>query len=183
MASGMGKTIACVQRTESKRRATMKVKEIMTQSVVCCGPWTNVGRAVELMWERNVGMLPVVGNEGKLIGIVTDRDICIAMGTRNRLPGDLTVGEIAVSKVFTCKPDDDVHEALGVMGRHHVRRLPVVNDKGIPQGILSMDDLVVHSEVAKLRGACELGSEEVASVLKKAYRLRDPGVRSKVPVY
>src|SRR5260370_35220258 len=183
MATGMGTTLACLQRTDSKRRATMEVKEIMTQSVVGCGPWTNVGRAVELMWERNVGMRPVVGNEGKLIGIVTDRDICIAMGTRNRLPGDLTVGEIAVSKVFTCKPDDDVHEALGVMGSHHVRRLPVVNDKGIPQGILSMDDLVVHSEVGKLRGACELASEEVTSVLKKGYGLKDPVVRSTVAVH
>lgn len=161
----------------------MKVKEIMTQSVVCCGPATNVGRAVELMWERNVGMLPVVGNDGKLIGVVTDRDICIAMGTRNRLPGDLTVGEIAVSKVFTCKPDDNVHEALGVMGSHQVRRLPVVDDKGIPQGILSMDDLVVHSEVGKLRGACDLAPEEVTSVLKKVYGLKYPVVRTKATVH
>jgi CBS domain-containing protein len=134
-------------------------------------------------WERNVGMLPVVGNDGKLVGVVTDRDICIAMGTRNRLPGELTVGEIAVSKVFTCKPDDDVHEALGVMGRHQVRRLPVVNDQGIPQGILSMDDLVVHSEMGKLRGACELASEEVTSVLKKVYRLKYPLVRSEAAVH
>jgi CBS domain-containing protein len=161
----------------------MKVKEIMTQSAVCCGPKTNVGKAVELMWERNVGMLPVVGNDGKLIGVVTDRDICIAMGTRNRLPGDLTIGEIAVSKVFTCNPDDDVHEALGVMGSHQVRRLPVVNDQGIPQGILSMDDLVVHSEVGKLRGACELASEEVTSVLKKVYGLKYSVVRSKAAVH
>ena len=154
----------------------MKVKEIMTQSAVSCSPDTNVGRAVELMWKRNVGMLPVVGNDGKLIGVVTDRDICIAMGTRNRLPGELTVGEIAVSKVFTCKPDDDVHEALYLMGKQQVRRLPVVNDQGIPQGILSMDDLVVHSEAGKLRGACELASEEVTSVLKKVYGLHYPVV-------
>jgi CBS domain-containing protein len=150
----------------------MKVKEAMTQAAVCCGPETNIGGAVELMWNRNVGMLPVVDNEGKLIGVVTDRDICIAMGTRNLLPGQLSVGEVAISKVFTCKPDDDVHEALHVMGNQHIRRLPVVNEKGIPQGILSMDDLVLHSEVGKLRGACELSSEEVASTQKKVYGLR-----------
>ena len=68
----------------------MKVKEVMTQSAVCCRPETNVGAAVELMWVRNCGMLPVVGNDRKLVGIVTDRDICIAMGTRNRLPAELT---------------------------------------------------------------------------------------------
>jgi CBS domain-containing protein len=158
----------------------MKVKEVMTQAAVCCGPETNVGGAVELMWNRNVGMLPVVANDGKLMGVVTDRDICIAIGTRNKLAGELTIGEVATSKVFTCKPEDDVHEALHIMGKHQVRRLPVVDEKGIPQGILSMDDLVVHSEVGKLRGACDLSSEEVSSVLKKVYGLRQPLVPSKI---
>jgi len=158
----------------------MKVKEVMTQAAVCCGPETNVGGAVELMWSRNVGMLPVVGNDGRLIGVATDRDICIALGTRNRLAGELTIGEVATAKVFTCKPEDDVHEALQVMGTQHIRRLPVVNEKGIPLGILSTDDLIVHSEVGKLRGACELSSEEVASTLKKVYGLRYPVVPSKL---
>jgi CBS domain-containing protein len=158
----------------------MKVKEVMTASAVCCGPETNVGRAVELMWTRNVGMLPVVDKDGRLIGVLTDRDICVAVGTRNRLPGELTVGEIAVGKVFTCKPNDDIHEALYEMGNHQVRRLPVVNDQNVPQGVLSMDDLILHSEVGKLRGACELSSEEVASALKKVYRLHQPVVTSKV---
>jgi len=158
----------------------MKVKEAMTQSAVCCGLETNVGSAVELMWNRNVGMLPVVDNDGKLVGVVTDRDVCIAMGTRNRLPGELTLGEIAIRHVFTCKPNDDVHEALYEMGKHQVRRLPVVNDQGVPQGVLSVDDLMVHSELGKLRGACELSAEEVASTLKQVYGLREPIVHSKV---
>jgi CBS domain-containing protein len=62
----------------------MKVKDIMTQSVVCCSPDTNIGAAVELMWVHNCGMLPVVRADGKLCGIITDRDICIAVGTRNK---------------------------------------------------------------------------------------------------
>jgi CBS domain-containing protein len=63
----------------------MKVKDVMTQEAVCCGPHTNVGSAVELMRLRNCGMLPVVGADNKLIGVVTDRDICIAMGTRKSI--------------------------------------------------------------------------------------------------
>lgn len=161
----------------------MKVKEIMTQSAVCCSPETNVGRAVQLLWERNVGMLPVVNGEGKLVGVVTDRDLCIAMGTRNRLPGELSVGEVAVRKVFTCEPDDDVHIALSLMSAKQVRRLPVVNKDGIPQGILSMDDLIVHSEVGKLRGACDLSSEEVTQSLKRVYGLKYQVVRSKAAVH
>ena len=161
----------------------MKVKEIMTQSAVCCPSEANAGRAVQLLWERNVGMLPVVNGEGKLVGVVTDRDLCIAMGTRNRLPGELSVGEVAVRKVFTCEPDDDVHEALSLMSAKQVRRLPVVNKDGIPLGILSMDDLIVHSEVGKLRGACDLSSEEVTQSLKKVYGLKYQVVRSKVAVH
>lgn len=160
----------------------MKVKEIMTQSAVSCGPETNVGRAVELMWNRNIGMLPVVDPDGKLIGIVTDRDLCIAMATRNKLPGDLTVGEIAIQKVYTCHPDDDVHEALDMMSARQIRRLPVVNAKGIPLGILSVDDLVMHSETGKLRGACALSADEITQVLKRVYASKYPVVRHKAMV-
>jgi CBS domain-containing protein len=157
----------------------MKVKEVMTQSAVCCSPGTNVGAAVELMWVRNCGMLPVVGIDRKLLGLVTDRDICIAMGTRNRLAGELTVGEIATRDVFTCKPDDEIHEALDTMANRKVRRLPVVNDEGIPQGILSMDDLITHGDLNKWEGCCELSSEEIIRSLKKLYGQKFPLVRTK----
>src|ERR1039457_6144131 len=71
------------------------------------------------MWLRNCGMLPVVGPDRKLIGVVTDRDICVAMATRNRLPGELNVSEIATRKVFTCKPNDEMLEALHMMADNH----------------------------------------------------------------
>jgi CBS domain-containing protein len=157
----------------------MKVNEIMTQSAACCGPDTNVGAAVELMWVRNCGMLPVVGADKKLIGVVTDRDICVAVGTRNRLAGDLTVGEIATRNVFTCRTEDDIHEALGTMAGKHVRRLPVVNEEGVPQGILSMDDVIVHADLNKWEGACELSAEEVVRSLKKLYGQKFPVVPAK----
>jgi CBS domain-containing protein len=156
----------------------MKVKEVMTQSAVCCSPDTNVGAAVELMWVRNCGMLPIVGIDRKLCGVVTDRDICIAMGTRNRLAGGLTVGEIATRDVFTCKPDDEIHEALDTMANRQVRRLPVVNDEGIPQGILSMDDIIAHGDMNKWEGCCELSSEEIIRSLKKVYGQKFPLVRT-----
>lgn len=157
----------------------MKVKDIMTQSAVCCSPDTNVGAAVELMWVHNFGMLPVVGTDRKLFGIVTDRDICIAMGTRNRLPGELTVGEIATRDVFSCKPDDEIHEALDTMANKQVRRLPVVNVEGVPQGILSMDDIITHGDLNKWEGSCELSSEEIIRSLKKLYGQKLPVVHTK----
>jgi CBS domain-containing protein len=147
----------------------MKVRDVMTPSAFCCKPDTNIGAAVELLWSHNCGMLPVVGKDGKLIGIVTDRDICIAMGTRNRLPVDLTVGEIATKQVFTCKPDDEIHEAMGTMAEKQVRRLPVVDDRGVPQGILSMDDIITHGDLNRWEGCCELSAEEIIRSLKRLY--------------
>ena len=157
----------------------MKVKDIMTQSAVSCSPDTNVGAAVELMWIHNYGMLPVVGTDQKLIGIVTDRDICIALGTRSRLAGELSVGEIATRNLYTCEPDDEIHEALNTMASKQVRRLPVVNGQGIPQGILSMDDIITHGDLNKWEGCSELSSEEIIRSLKKLCGQKFPVVHSK----
>jgi CBS domain protein len=107
-----------------------------------CRPDTNLAAAVELLWVNNRGMLPVVGNDGKLEAVITDRDICIATGTRNRLPSELTVKEVATKNAITCEPDVEIHEALLTMAEKQVRRLPVVNPAGVPQGILSMDDII-----------------------------------------
>lgn len=158
----------------------MKVKEIMTQTAVCCGSETNVGAAVELMWVHNCGVLPVVGPDRKLQGIVTDRDICIAMGTRNRLPGALSAGEVAIKEVFVCHPDDDIHDALQMMAEKQVRRLPVVDREGLPQGILSMDDIVAYTGLDKLPGRSELSSRQLTQNLKKLYRQQFPLVPVKV---
>ena len=157
----------------------MKVKDVMTQSAVCCSTETNVGAAVELLWVNNCGMLPVVGNDLRIQGVVTDRDITIAMGTRNRLPGELTVGEIATTNIVTCKPEDEIHEALQTMAEKRVRRLPVVNNEGIPEGILSIDDIITHGDLGKWQGCCELSGEEIIRALKKLYGRKSPMVHTK----
>lgn len=152
----------------------MKVKDVMAQKAVCCSADANVGVAVELMWVFDCGMLPVVDSQNKLTGIVTDRDICIAMGTRNRLPGDLTVGEIATRPVFTCGPDDEIHEAMSTMAQRQVRRLPVVSGDGVPVAVLSMDDIITHGDLNKWQGFCELSAEEIIRSLKLLYRRERP---------
>jgi CBS-domain-containing membrane protein len=141
-----------------------------------------VGEAIELMWVHNYGMLPVTGSGGKLEGIVTDRDISIAMGTRNRLAGELTVGEIATRNVVSCKQEDEIHEALQTMADKRVRRLPVVNEQAVPQGILSIDDIITHGDLNKWQGCCELSAEEIIRALKRLYGQRPPAVRSRSAV-
>lgn len=119
----------------------MKVNEIMTAEPRTCTPDMSVAAAARQMWEADCGILPVV-QDGKLVGVVTDRDMYIALATRNQRPSDLPVGEVASTVVITCGPDDDVKTALGQMKRAMVRRLPVVDAGGSVVGIISTDDLV-----------------------------------------
>jgi CBS domain-containing protein len=147
----------------------MKVKDVMTQSAICCRDETNVGAAVELLWVRNCGILPVIAADGRIRGVVTDRDICIAMGTRDRRPGDVRVSEIMSNNVISCKANDDIHEALSTMAEKKVRRLPVLDNDGFPVGVLSMDDIITHGDLNKWQGCCELSSEEIVRALKKLY--------------
>lgn len=154
----------------------MKVKDIMTGTPASCTAETNLGAAVEILWNRNCGILPIVNAEQKVVGVVTDRDMCIALGTRNRLAGEITVGEVTTNKVFACKASDDVRIALATMAHEKVRRLPVTNDGGVLEGILSMDDVVLHSEGRDTGRLSGLSDEHVVDTLKKLYRPELPRV-------
>jgi CBS domain-containing protein len=101
----------------------MTIKDIMTPAPRSCSRGTNLATAAALMLDGDCGILPVV-DDGQLIGVVTDRDLFIALGTRNRLASDLTVGEVVQGPAITCNPDDDVRQVLQVMKDHRVRRLP-----------------------------------------------------------
>jgi CBS domain-containing protein len=120
----------------------VKVKDIMTPEPRTCAPGTNLAAAGALMLDGDCGILPVV-EDGKLVGVVTDRDICIALATRNRLASDVTAGEVLQAPVRTCGPDDDVHAALATMKQHRVRRLPVEGFGGTVSGVISMNDILL----------------------------------------
>lgn len=123
----------------------MRVRDLMTQAA-SCRPDTNLATAAGLMWEKDCGMIPVVTGNGTLTGVITDRDICIALGTRNRLASETTVGDVTSRPPLTCRPEDEVHIALRTMCDGRVRRLPVVNSAGKLQGILSLSDLISRAQ-------------------------------------
>jgi len=139
----------------------MKVREIMTCTPYTCRRDTNLGEATRLMWTGNCGFLPVVGIDGRVCGVITDRDICIALGTRNKLAGDVSVGEVAGSKVYSCSPDEEIHVALLTMRDGHVRRLAVVDADGEPVGVLSMDDILMHAKATSSGQVADMSAEEV----------------------
>jgi CBS domain-containing protein len=142
----------------------MKVQDIMTKEVFYCDPGTNAAVAAELMWIRNCGALPVVGDGGRVAGIVTDRDLFIALGTNNRSAGDLPVGTLMEKELSTCAPGDDIRVALKIMGQRQVQRLPVVDTAGALKGILSLDDIVLRADTDVL------SSEDVLTTIKAIWR-------------
>lgn len=156
----------------------MKVQDVMMRTPVSCDPETNLGAAVELLWNRNCGVLPIVDAQQKVVGVVTDRDLCVAFGTRNRLPGEIKVGEVVTGKVFSCRPADDIHTALDAMARQKVRRLVVLNQEGTLEGILSMDDVVLHAEAGKAGKAVDLSEAEIVETLRRVYGPELPQVVS-----
>ena len=121
----------------------MKVQDLMTPAPEACRPDDNLGEAVALMWTADCGVLPVTDHSGHVAGILTDRDICVALATRNQRAADVRVGSVMRTNVQTCLPSEEVLTALARMGDRRVRRLPVVDTLGRLVGILSLNDAVL----------------------------------------
>jgi len=143
----------------------MRVVDIMMGTPYFCRPETNLGSATEMMWTGNCGFLPVVGSEGKIVGVITDRDICIALGTRGRPSGEVTAVDVMSKKVYSCAPDDDVRVALSAMRDGRVRRLPVITKEGDLVGVISMDDVLLRAE-GSVGQAGAISSEEVVNAFR-----------------
>jgi CBS domain-containing protein len=115
------------------------IKEVMTSEVRACEPSATVVEAAKLMAQEDVGPIPVV-EDGRLVGIVTDRDIVVRVVAEARDPNATTVGEIASRDLVTISPDEDLDEALSLLAAHQVRRLPVVDGDRLV-GIVAQADI------------------------------------------
>ena len=125
----------------------MKLREIMASPVVRIHPEESVAVAARTLNRYNIGALPVCGSDGRLCGLVTDRDIvtrCLAAG---RAPGSTRVGEIMTRQVVSARPDMEASLAASLMGREQVRRLPVVENERLC-GMVSLGDLAVKESSA-----------------------------------
>ena len=140
----------------------MKVVDAMMGTPYYCQPGSNLGSATELMWKGNCGFLPVVGPDGKVAGVLTDRDVCIALGTRGRPSGQVLVADVMSKKVHVCTPDEDVKIALAAMREGRVRRLPVVTKQGALVGVISVDDILLRAS----SGAGSISSEDIVNAFR-----------------
>jgi CBS domain-containing protein len=117
----------------------MNVKDVMTRDVTACEPSATVKEAAGLMARDDIGPVPVV-EDGRLAGIVTDRDIVIRVVAEGRDPNTTTVGEIATKDIVTVSPDDDLEDALRLLAENQVRRLPAVEGDRLV-GIVAQADI------------------------------------------
>ena len=144
----------------------MNVQAIMTRDVQSCGPDTNLASVAKLMWDTDCGVLPVVNPGRQVVGMITDRDICMACATKNRAPSELTVRDAVSGKTYRCKVSDDVHAVMDILKREQVRRLPVVDEGGVLQGVISMNDLILLAEETKAGKPPAISCEDVARTLQ-----------------
>lgn len=121
----------------------MKVRDIMTQPPHTCRLDTDLSTASRRMKEFDCGFLPVLDPHGRVTGVLTDRDIAIAVGDRRRSASHVLAREAMSSKVYTCLPDEDIHRVLTRMATWHLRRLPVVTADDDLMGVVSIDDIIL----------------------------------------
>jgi len=141
----------------------MQIAEVMTRELVSCIPGCSAQAAAEMMRQHDIGILPVVFNRfsRKLLGVVTDRDLCLAVVASGH-PPQVEVQECMTAKVVACSPHEDVQAAIHLMQQHQVRRLPVLDEGGRLVGMLSLADLVRHGAIdpkdlyVTLRKICEV---------------------------
>jgi CBS domain-containing protein len=148
----------------------MRVGELMQKDVGSCRATDTMNDAARIMWERDCGFVPVVADDGsgRVVGVVTDRDLCMASYTRGKSLHDLRVSEGMSSDVRSCSPNDSLGSAQAEMRNGRVRRLPVLDASGQLLGILSLADIARGFSSLRARGqkgitATDLG-ELVAAV-------------------
>jgi CBS domain-containing protein len=141
----------------------MIVKDLAAFDVKFCSPDTDLATAAKIMWDCDCGIVPVVNEERKVVGVVTDRDICIAASTRAAKPSDIQVKDAMSRDVAVCGIGDDVHAALKTMKERRVRRLPVTDGQEQLAGIISLNDLVMR---AQCRSGAEVSGEAFLDTMK-----------------
>lgn len=123
----------------------MRAGDLMSRNVLTVYPDDRIGYAARLMRDNDFGALPVVDQEGRLIGILTDRDISMRLVANEADTHNTIVADFMTDGAFACHADDPIRECMRQMSRHQVRRLPIVNDWGQVVGIVTQGDLARHA--------------------------------------
>jgi len=144
----------------------MRVRDLMTKNVACCRANEPLSVAAQLMWDCDCGAVPVLDDSGsRAVGVITDRDICMATWIQNRPPAAIPVSEAMSRSLHCCSPEDDLVSAETIMKSKQIRRLPVVDGDNRVLGILSLADIALESSREAGRRQREVLADEVATTL------------------
>ena len=121
-----------------------QIRDVMSQNPTTCEPSASVADAARVMASQDVGPVPVVEGD-RLVGLVTDRDLVVRVLAEGRDPESTTIGEIASTDLVTVSPDAGLDEALSLLARHQVRRLPVVEGEQLV-GVVAQADVARQGE-------------------------------------
>jgi CBS domain-containing protein len=122
----------------------MTCAEVMTPSPTVCQPQHTAMEAAELMKREDCGLVPVVSEHGKLIGVLTDRDIVIKVVADSRDPRSTAVSEVMSTDVVTCLPHETIETVMEQMATRQVRRIPIVERDGSLVGIVAQADIATR---------------------------------------
>lgn len=142
----------------------MKVKDVMKIDVGFCSAEDSLMKAADIMRSRDCGVIPVVDENKKVIGMLTDRDLCLAVVARNRKASDVKTGELMNGKPIVCAAEDKFEDVLRKMRKYQIKRLAAVGSEGELIGILSLSDILLSVEKDK-----DL-KKKVYSTLKAIYK-------------
>jgi len=144
----------------------VKVRDLMATDVKCCAAYNTLNTAAQLMWDNDIGCVPVVDQDGHVIGMLTDRDVCMAAFIQGvPLTGSLVTSAMS-KEVFSCTPDKDIAEAEKLMREKQIRRLPVIDAQRRVIGIISLNDIAREGErEAEMKKTREVSDAEIARVM------------------
>ncbi len=138
----------------------MQVQDIMTKNPTCCAPKTTLQEVAKQMVENDCGEIPIVENN-RLIGVITDRDICCRAVAEGKNPLDMTASEVMTSPAVSVTPETSVEDCCNTMEENQIRRVPVVDETGRCCGIVAQADIAAHAD-----------EEDIAEVVEK---ISEPG--------
>jgi CBS domain-containing protein len=155
----------------------MRVQGIMSNPVVTCRPEDCVKTAARLMWEHDCGTIPVVSDgDGRLVGILTDRDVCMAAFTTDSRLSEIHVHQVMAQQVVCCDPEDSLESVEYLMRDRQLGRLVVVDKQGAPVGVLSLGDIARYALSSQRREIIERQVVQTLAAIRAPRRASRPPV-------
>lgn len=175
----LGPILARSMEDETTEAAAMKVENMMNREVKTCHPQDHLNQGAQVMWENTCGAVPIVDQQRRPVGFLTDRDICMAAYTQGKPLQDLSVEGAMSHRVVACHADDDLSAAMRTMAETGLRRLSVIGNDGTLIGILSLDDIACEAG-RTMRGGVNLElRNQVADITIAVCRGR---VKARAPI-